>query len=316
MSINKNSSSAKRKWKLARSLNREFFRMLNEDLTTSAEPNIATRDFNFNISSVYQELDLPSLGRKMLPVIQMNGPTGKVFNVRQKSTDPNDIEIVSSVLEVLPCTSIRTGITQEALYDIFSLQGAPGIVNVSKALRGRANTVENEALVSFLNTNASDEGTLTLSDELNAETQMFELTNKVQSCVLKGNSLAQRTFGAFALVPYEFLAPIMTTSQYTLGVDTSSFDSYKCVQIGLTKYYINPVTTDTNVYVGLVDTNEPHASCAFFGSYQNDLVQTQDPESGSEVFFIFNRFGFAMSPLHTTTKPMLFKFAVTTSTSP
>lgn len=289
---------------------------LNEDITTSAEPNIATRDFKLNISSVYQELDLPSLGRKILPVIQMNGPTGKVFNVRQKASDPNDIEVVSSVLEVNPCTAIRTGISQEALYDIFSIQGAPGIASVAKALRGRANVVENDAFVSFLNTNASDEGTLTLSDALNAETQMFELTNKIQQCVLKGNSLARRTFGAFALVPYEFLAPIMTTSQYTLGVDTSSFDSYKCVQIGLTKYYINPDVSDTNVYVGLVDSEEPHASCAFFGSYQNDLVQTQDPASGGEVFFIFNRFGFAMSPLHTTAKPMLFKFTVSNQTSP
>ena len=285
--------------------------IINEKLDTSAEPNVATIDQNLNLGKLYQQTLLPSMARVLFPELKMFGPSGKVFNIRKKE-DATDIELISSLMDVYPSDPIKTNITREALQDIFAMFGIDGVKSLAKMLRASANEQENKKLIEFLQANSHDEGTLNLSDPLNAETQMFEITNKVQGLVLKANSVSKRTFRAYAMLPYEYVAPIMTTTQYTLGVNTSDINELKGVQIGLTKYYMNPIVEDKTCYVGLSDKEiNIGASAAFFGDYTNDLIEATHPDTGNLSYFIYNRFGLQVSPLHSDENPMMFKFSIT-----
>ena len=59
--------------------------ILNEDrnnpigLETSAAPNIATIDSKFPLNDVFQQTDLPSLGRSIFVTVKPNGPFAGIF---------------------------------------------------------------------------------------------------------------------------------------------------------------------------------------------------------------------------------------------
>ena len=282
--------------------------ILNEDTIGINADNIATTDQKIPLVDVFQQTKLPSLGRSVFYEVKMKGPSGGIFNL---TDDGQDIELVRSKLETYPCKTIKTKITQEALYDLVNTYGEEFAYKyVSRMLRGLCNVQENERTLEFLRNNAVDDGALVLSDKLNAETQMFEITNKVQRLCLKMNSLTQRTFSAFAIIPYTHVGSIMTTYAYTTGNNTTDINELLVADFALMKYYVNPDPTDTYSYVGLRSNKQPFCSSAFFGEYTNDLQLIHEPDTGNLVFYIYNRFGICESPLSTDDNPMLYKFEI------
>lgn len=281
---------------------------INEDTNLPNAENIATTDQKIPLVEVFQQTKLPSLGRSVFYEVKLNGPNAGIFNL---TDDGQDLKLVRENLNVFPSKAINTHITQESLQDLVRMYGEqPAYKYVSRMLRGLCNMQENEKTLEFLRANSIDDGPLELSDKLNAETQMFEITNKVQRLCLKMNSLTQRTFSAFAIIPYSHVSSIMTTYAYTTGDNTTDINELLVADFALMKYYVNPDPNDTYSYVGLRSAVQPYCSSAFFGEFTNDLQLVHDYNTGNLVFYIYNRFGICKSPLSTDDNPMLYKFEI------
>jgi hypothetical protein len=221
--------------------NKELETPLVEDLDTAAAPNIATADENLTVEAMFQQSALPSLGRQIFSVVDVHGPTGALFNLRKKAGTTN-IELVRADVEVYPSKAITTGLTQEVIEDMRSMYGKEAENVIGKLLRGLANEDENLKTLAFLGAEAASSTDLQLSDSLNAETNLFEITQKVHELVLEMNTQNMRSFEAFAVIPFAPLGSIMGLSKY-LGDEESDARGLLIGTVGQTKFFLNPNAT-------------------------------------------------------------------------
>ncbi|WXB47952.1 hypothetical protein WCWAEYFT_CDS0250 [Vibrio phage VB_VaC_TDDLMA] len=285
--------------------------LLNEDTTGPAAPEIATTDENLSLDKIFQQTDLPSLGRQIFSVLPMTGPTAAIFNIKTDKTNPSDKKAVllRNEVEVYPSESISTGITQEVVQDIRAQYGMFADQIIGKLLRGLANDQENTRTLEFLDAQSLAVQDLQLSDSLNAEVNLFEVTQKVHESVLKMNNKNFRTYEAFAVIPATALGGILGLTQYA-GGEEDDRDNLLVTVIGKTKFYLNPDPTSTTAYVGLKDTRNPSRSSAVFSPYMSNIVEATDPDNGNINYHLYNRFAITASPLHETDNEMLYKFNI------
>lgn len=281
---------------------------LVEDTTGAEAPNIASTDSNLSADQMFQQTSLPSLGRLIFSVIPTQGPTSGIFNIRKKA-GTNNFELVRNNLDVYPSESIKTGLTMEVLQDIKAQYGSNANQVIGTLLRGLANDQENDKTLAFLTSNSKQEAELNLTSPQNAELNTFEIGQKVHQLILKANTQGIRTYDSFCVLPYKWASSFAALNTYVGGMDKDESGLF-ISEIGNTKFYMNPNPLDTNAYVGLKDVRNPSKSSAIFSPYVETVVEAQDPDSGEMSFFIFNRFGIAMSPLHVTGNEMLFKFNI------
>lgn len=284
---------------------------LNEETTTSGVDNIQQTDQLVPLIDVYQQTNIASLARQLFTNVKLNGPSASIFALSENPTKSGSLALIKRSIECFPSEPIKTEITQEAYQDLAATYGkVQAGTHVGIMLRSIAAKYENEKLLEFLDANAKDAGSLSLSDKLNAETRMFEITNAVQTCVLEANSKFRRTFSSFAIVPYKFVSSIMTTSAYTTGENSTNYEYLMVAHFGISGYYLNPDPNSNTVYVGLHrDWNRFDGSC-YFGDYTNFVERVISQESGQNVYYIYDRFALAMHPCHTDDNPMLFKFTI------
>jgi hypothetical protein len=281
---------------------------LVEDTTGAEAPNIASTDSNLSADQMFQQTSLPSLGRLIFSVIPTQGPTSGIFNIRKKA-GTNNFELVRNNLDVYPSESIKSGLTMEVLQDIKAQYGSNANQVIGTLLRGLANDQENDKTLAFLTSNSKQEAELNLTAPQNAETITFEIGQKVHQLILKANTQGIRTYDSFCVLPYRWASAFAALNTYVGGMDKDESGLF-ISEIGNTKFYMNPNPLDTNAYVGLKDVRNPSKSSAIFSPYIETVVEAQDPDSGEMSFFIFNRFGICMSPLHVTGNEMLFKFNI------
>jgi phage tail sheath gpL-like len=222
----------------------------------------------------------------------------------------NEFKLVRSNVEVENSTAIKTGITQEAIQDLRSQHGKSAEKIIGMMLRALANDAENTKTMSFLSTYAKVSTTLALTNSKNAETNLFEITHKVQELVLQMNKINIRTYDASVVLPYKVMASIMSLSQYIQGEDKEERGLF-IAQINRTKYYTNPVSTSLTAYVVLKDIDNPSKSSAIFSPYVSQIIEAQDPNSGSVSYHIFNRYAITISPLHVSGNEMIYSFDIT-----
>lgn len=283
---------------------------INEDVEfgtinpNNADPNIESGDKNL-LNKLYQQTKLSSLPRDIFAFLKMGSSSGGVFAMRTKE-NATDIEVIRQNISCEIKDPIKTSITQEAYHDIFNMYGEDAFQNIANMLRAETNAQENTACIEFLKNNSHDEGVINFEE--GTEEKFYALNKKISECVLKANYKSIRTFGNWAVVPYKLMAYVLGELTNVNGLPTGTLGTLKLARIGLTDFYLNPDITDNNVYVGLKDPEVPSKSSAFFGEYTSDVTNTIDPEDGSFKFYIFNRFGLCVNPLHNGTKPMLFKF--------
>lgn len=283
---------------------------LREDTSSANAPNIETTDENLSINQMYQETKLPSLGKQIFSVLPLHGPTGALFNIKKQAD--NSIEIVRNEVEVYNSNSINTGITDEAIQDILSQFGKNGKKIIGRLLRGLSNEDENTKTLAFLDAKCKDVTDLTLSSPQNAESNYFEITQKIHELVLQINSLNTRSFEAFAVIPYTYLAGIVGLKSYIQAKEGDEQGIY-VGKIGLTKFYMNPNAASTKAYVGIMDEQDPTKSSAVFSPYTSDITEGRDPDTGQATYFIFNRYAITASPLHVTDNEMLYMFDIVTA---
>ena len=280
-----------------------------ENTLTSEEPNIASTDSILTVQEMFEQTLLPSLGREIFSVIPTKGPTSGLFNIR-KNTLTNKFELVRRNANVYPSLSIDTGLTQEVVQDIQSQYGKDAIMVIGSLLRGLANAQENEKTIEFLDLNCVETDTLQLTNSLNAEVNLFEITQRVHELILKMNNTNLRTYGAFVVLPAIPLGSLMGLPAYVDTKEEIGHDLYVS-QIGKTRFYLNPDPTSTTVYVGLYDEKNSSKSSAVFSPYVSTIVEAVITNTGNSNYFIFNRFAITASPLHTVEDPMLYKFTIT-----
>lgn len=270
--------------------------------------DIATTDENLSVDAMYQQTALPSLGRQIFSVIPMNGPTAALFNIR-KQDGSNDFELVRQEVNVYASNPISTGLTQEVVQDVRSQFGKEANQIVGTLLRGLANEQENDSTIAFLDAISVSEAALNLSAAGNAEQNAFEISQRVHELVLKANSLNQRTYESFCVLPYTAAAAFAALNNYVGGMDKDERGLF-IAEVGNTKYFMNPDATSSTAYVGLKSSMNPSKSCAVFSPYASQIVESQNPDTGAVVYNIFNRYAITRSPLHETTNPMLFSFEI------
>ena len=297
---------------------------LNEErapigLNTSNAPNLATTDSKFPLNNVFQQTDLPSLGRSIFVTVKPNGPLAGIFTLTDShfTTDKYDrnkqkLILKRSNLTSFPSKPIMTELTVEAIHDLEAMYGEDTArTYIAKMLRGLCNHYENEKTLEFLENNAIETPSISISDSANAETMMFEITLRVQQLALKMNSKRKRTFNAYAVIPYKYVASIMTTFAYNTAKNTSNTESLLVADFGLMKYYLNPDYDSDTAYVGLRSAEDPFCSSAFFGDYGSQLQTIKDPDTANDVIVVYNRFGLTMNAIHSENNPLLYKFKFT-----
>lgn len=278
---------------------------LNEDQWA---PNIACTDENLNINGIYQQLKLPSLGRSIFEVIDVHGPTAALFNIT--GNNKGGISVLRSEVEVFDSKPVRTGITQETIQDMKSQFGENAENRIATLLKGFANDDENKKTIAFLKANAVPTSNVSITDPLSPDYTWREISWKVQQCVLEMNSKHMRTYGAFVVLPYKYASAIMAVFADLRNSDYANVSNLFIGRSGLTDWFVNPDADDETVYVGLRDVNETGRGCAVFSPYQNMITDAIDPETGSKAYFIWNRYALTISPLHSTSEPMLMSFGV------
>lgn len=281
---------------------------LVEDTATPGSPDIASTDYNLTVGEMFQQTSLPSLGRSIFEVMPILGPTGGLFNIRKK-TGSNDFELVRNNVEVYPSESIPTGLTQEAIQDIRAQFGLSSNKIIGTLLRGLANQQENTRTLQFLEANCKDEADLNLTSPQNAELNTFEIGQKVHELILKANTLNQRTYDSWVVLPYTFAAGFAALNNYVGGMKKDESGLF-ISQVGNTKFYMNPDATSSTAYVGLRDFINPNISAGVFSPYVSDIVESTRQDTGNMSYFIFNRFAITKSPLHVTGDEMMFKFDI------
>ena len=248
-----------------------------------------------------------------------NGPLAGIFTLTDShfTTDNYDrnkqkLILKRSNLTSFPSKPIMTELTVEAIHDLEAMYGEnTARTYIAKMLRGLCNHYENEKTLEFLEKNAVETPSISISDSANAETMMFEITLRIQQLALKMNSKRKRTFNAYAVIPYKYVASIMTTFAYNTAKNTSNTESLLVADFGLMKYYLNPDYDSDTAYVGLRSAEDPFCSSGFFGDYGSQLQTIKDPDTANDVIVVYNRFGLTMNPNHCENNPMLYKFKFT-----
>lgn len=282
---------------------------LNEQVTSA---DIASYEFWLNVRDHFQQTQIPSLAHSLLANYTMKTPVGKVFNLTDEDSDKDndiDLKLIANTVEATSIGPYCVEITQEALQDYTCMYDNPSSA-IAESLKGFTNRKESEDVINMFSKHAVEIPALSLSDAKNAETQMFELTQKIQSCILQMNSKHLRTYYGFAVLPYKYASSIMTTYAYTTGKDTADPSELLVAKIGTVSYYVNPKLDDNYVYVGLRHPSNKGLCSGVYGEYQNNITHSINPDTGDVSAFIHRRYGIAMSPLHTKDDPMLLKFKV------
>jgi hypothetical protein len=289
-------------------LTNELLSKLVENTTGPADPDVATTDENLSVDGMFQQASIPSLARSIFCVQPMSGPTAALFNIRTK-TDKTGFELLRREVEVFPSQAISTGLTQEVAQDILAQYGKDARIVIGKLLRGLANDQENTKCLTFLDTESADKGNLNFSGPKNAETTLFELTQKVHEIVTAANIPKFVTYEAFCVLPITAAAAIISLNKYVGGDETEEHDLF-LAENGRVKFYLNPDPNATDAYVGLRSSNMSKCA-AVFSPYVSNVVEATDANTGEQTYHIYNRFAISASPLHNkVSSPLLFKFTI------
>ena len=284
------------------------------DPTGATDPNVQSTDENMSINDMFQQTRLPSLPREIGAFVSISGSTGGIFALRNKKDaegkDLPELEILRQNVAVYPSKPIKTGITQEVVQDLYAMYGKDAYVQICTMLRANANDEENTRCIEFLRNNCVDRGVLDLENIANSEKIYFNISEKVNQCILEANSKYIRTFESWVVMPFKYHASVMGLTEYIGGDNQGKHYSLNTTRVGLTRYYINPDPTDENIYVGLKDSKVKSRSSFYFADYTCSITSAIDPKNGQPTYFIFNRFGIQKNPLHNENEPMLFKFKV------
>lgn len=263
-----------------------------EATVNGSEPNIATSDENLTIEEIYRQLNVPSLGKQIFHNYTQSGPTAAIFSLDRK--DNEHVEVLRAESICYNSKPIDTAITNEAIQDMISQFGMNAKFTVAVMLRGLANEQENEKTAEFLDDEAVAFGNVTLSNKNNSKVIVEEITQIVQESIMDMNKERLITYSAKVVLPAKYAGSFTVRDRGEIYND-----GYYVGSQGRVKYFSDPDVSNTDtIYVVLSDFDK---SGAFFSSYTNDIVWAQNPDTGNNTAFIYNRFAITANPRHIKT---------------
>lgn len=272
---------------------------INES-TTSAD--IST--FASQVGALIKKKYKTSLAYEIAEVQPLNTSIGKIFALTKTNTSGNTWKFVIADTPVTAVTKkADTGFTNEAWQDINAIYGEDATDVCSNILAKVSGAIETSDVIEMCKNNSTDIGAIVAQSYEHVFTQ-------IGNAISKMNQVSFRTMEAFAIVPSSLAGNFIVDPNYFVSDSLNTSSMYLQYKFGKTRIYVNPDTTDNNVYVGLNGT-EPGTSSIIFSPYQYTISPATDPDTGITNLFVFNRYGITMNPLHTVAEPMLYKFAVT-----
>jgi len=295
----------------------ETLAVVSASLVTAINNNVHVNTVTASLAAngVDVILTAKTPGIPFLTAIPLNSNVGSIVatttNVAEITYTPpvRNAQVVRSEATVKNSKSFPTGLTQEMVQDLRNMYGKDVNQLVGKLLRGVANDDENAYTLAFLSLSSVATPSLTRTAPNMAETNIFEISQRVQELVLQMNLQYTRTYDAFCVLPFKIAASFMALSSYA-GAEDDQERALFLTKIGQTKYYVNPDVTATEAYVGLKDLHNPSKSSAVFSPYMSNIVNATNSDTGEETYHIFNRYAITPSPLHETGNEMLFKFVI------
>ena len=272
---------------------------LNESVTSA---DIAQTDEI--ISSIIEQKQLDSLAYQICDVQTIHGPTGAQFSLQYND---GKVILLRNNVQVEDDAVQNTGFTLETIQDIQSQYGKNAIDFIGKTFSAISSTEENKKLISKIQALAVGDDTITLSAPNNAETMVFEISQKVSEEVMAMNSKTYRTMDSFVILPIKGAASFLAVGSYFN--DTNNASGLFVGKKGRTQYYVNPILGDDNVYIGL-NGKLPGNSSLIFSPYQHTLITAQDPDTGNTNVFNVNRYAITENSLSTAGNEMLRKFSL------
>ena len=272
---------------------------INESTTSS---DIAT--FASQVGEMISQKFKTSLAYEVCEVQPLKTPVGSIFILTKENQTGNKWKFVveKTPVEAVSRTA-NTGFTNETWQDINAMFGADANDACANILAKVSASVETSDLMDLISDNAVDMGALTAESYEHVFTKIGEAISKI-------NQKTFRTMEAFAIVPTKLAGNLIIDPNYFVSDSLNTSSMFLQYKFGKTKVYINPDTTDTNIYVG-VNGVEPGTSSIVFSPYQYTVSPAVDPDTGVNNIFSFNRYALTVNPLHKSGDEMLYKFAVT-----
>lgn len=256
------------------------------------------------VSTIIDQKWLDSLAYQICDVQPIHGPTGAVFAVKydgaKSIVQRNNVVVEDDAV-------INTGFTLEAIQDMQAQFGKIAINFIAKAFSGVTSNAENTKLLAKLAAVAADQGTLTLTTPANAESNVFEISQKVAESIIAINSVNYRSYDAFVVLPANAAAAFLALGSYFSDTDDEAglFIGKK----GRIKYYINPEPAATVAFVG-INSKTPGNSSLIFSPYQHTMMSATDPDTGSTNVYNVNRYAITENALSDVGNEMVHSFTV------
>lgn len=269
-----------------------------------------------------------SLMYSVCEVIKMKGTWGTFFTTFRKPGTTN-FEIIKKDIYTQNIT-IPTGFTIEVWQDVLNMYKSNSYKKAAGLLRGVSDDQENFYLIDYIRNNSNTASELIVNSN-NTGWITSQISSKVAEIVLEMNNKSFKTLDSFCILSPKWARYFLGTASFVMGENKNNTSTYFVGRYGKTDFYVNPIPTarsqfnndfnnnyaddpnaqDDYCYVGL-KSEETGLSSLIFAPYQYEMQDVQDPDSGKQNLFLYNRFGLAENPQSDlpTGKKLLYKFKI------
>jgi len=255
------------------------------------------------INAVIEMKEYGSLAYQIGEVSPIYGPTAGTFALVYKN---GKLQLLRGEVQVKEDGIEKTGLTMEAIQDLYSQYGKSATEYIAKIFGGISNMNENIELISRLSTWSTSTPALTLTDSKNAETSAFEIQQKTAELVLEINSTSFKSLDSFVILPKKYAASFLAVSNRL--PDNKKEKGLFLGDNSRTRFYLNPDVNSTEAFVG-ISSEIPGQSSIIISPYHHAIISAVNPDDGETQLFNFNRYAITQSRL-SEDQPMLYKFEI------
>jgi len=290
-------------------MNLEYLKEHSIELTQQLNEELSIANTDEIVGEIIEMKFYNSLAYQICELAPIHGPTGHNYAlIYDKSS--HKLKLTRNGVIVHEDGLESTGITREAMQDMYNTFGKSANSFLAKAFAGISAANENKKLLSTLSTVSTPVSDLTLTTSDNVETMTFEIEQKVSEIILDINGSSYKSLDGFVVIPKKGAASVMNILNSVVSQFNSNGNSGGLYlgNSGRTKYYLNPDLTSTTCYVG-INSEIPGMSSLVISPYQHSIIGVKSPDTGNVNMFNINRYAITESAMSVQEK-MLYKFNI------
>lgn len=290
-------------------MNLEYLKEHSIELTKQLNEEIDIANTDEIVGNIIEMKFYNSLAYQICELAPIHGPTGHNYALIYDK-DNHKLILTSDNVIVQDDDLEKTGITLEAMQDMYNTFGKSASKFLAKAFAGISAQNENNTLLSTLSTLSTAVSDLTLTTSSNAESMTFEIEQKVSELIININGSSYKSLDGFVVVPKKGAAAVMNILNSVVSQFNNNGNSGGLYlgNSGRTKYYLNPDLTSTECYVG-INSEIPGMSSLIISPYQHSIIGVKSPDTGNINMFNVNRYAITESAMSKQEK-MLYKFNI------